>query len=151
MVIGKKGKNIKIIRKSKFNVPFFMFYFSEETSGANVYIDKEYNGSDSNAMCVIQGKLEQVSIAKVMIQEKLNQYNSANTFPIQHDNEGRIWRWNFSLYFLGFKMDDNGLGSPQSSSGSSQPSFLPSPVQTSNPLMNRKGIITSLMMSFAIT
>ena len=44
-------------------------------------------------------------------------------------------------------MDDNGLGSPQSSSGSSQPSFLPSPVQTSNPLMNRKGIITSFMIS----
>ena len=39
-------------------------------------------------MCVIQGKNEQVSIAKVMIQEKLNQYNSANTFPI-HDNDGK--------------------------------------------------------------
>ena len=53
-----------------------------------MYIDKEYQGSDSNAMCVIQGKNEQVSIAKVMIQEKLNQYNSANTFTI-HDNDGK--------------------------------------------------------------
>ena len=39
-------------------------------------------------MCVIQGKNEQVSIAKVMIKEKLNQYNSANTFPII-DNDGK--------------------------------------------------------------
>lgn len=64
---AKKGKNIKII---------------QETSGANVYIDKEYEGSDENALCVILGKTEQVQIAKVMIKEKLNQYNQANTFPI---------------------------------------------------------------------
>merc|ERR1712131_180786 len=73
MVIGKKGKNIKII---------------QETSGANVYIDKEYQGSDDNALCVILGKHEKVSIAKVMIKEKLNQYNSANTFTIL-DNDGK--------------------------------------------------------------
>jgi len=121
MVIGKKGKNIKII---------------QETSGANVYIDKEYQGSDANAMCVIQGKNEQVSIAKVMIQEKLNQYNSANTFPI-HDNDG------LKIH----AEQESGLGSPQSSSGSSvshhhhqqqhqqqQHGFLSSP--TTNKLMN---------------
>ena len=37
-------------------------------------------------MCVIHGKMEQVDIAKEMIHEKLQQYNSANTFPI--DNFG---------------------------------------------------------------
>jgi hypothetical protein len=56
--------------------------FSEETSGANVYIDKDYTGIDDNALCVIHGKAEQVDIAKEMIHEKLHQYNSANTFPI---------------------------------------------------------------------
>lgn len=112
MVIGKKGKNIKII---------------QETSGANVYIDKEYQGSDSNAMCVIQGKNEQVSIAKVMIQEKLNQYNSANTFTI-HDNDG-----------LKIQGEQESLGSPQSSSGSSshqQHGFLSSPNSQTNKFMN---------------
>lgn len=77
MVIGKKGKNIKII---------------QETSGANVYIDKEYTGiTDSNALCVICGKSEQVEIAKEMIYEKLNQYNSTNSFPIM-DAQGSIIR-----------------------------------------------------------
>jgi len=112
MVIGKKGKNIKII---------------QETSGANVYIDKEYQGSDSNAMCVIQGKNEQVSIAKVMIQEKLNQYNSANTFTI-HDNDG-----------LKIQGEQESLGSPQSSSGSSshqQHGFFSSPNSQTNKFMN---------------
>ena len=90
---------LSLLKSRTFN--FSKTDFSEETSGANVYIDKEYNGSDSNAMCVIQGKLEQVSIAKVMIQEKLNQYNSANTFPIQHDNEG----WIFFLKFLTLKYE----------------------------------------------
>ena len=65
--------------------------YLEETSGANVYIDKEYQGSDDNALCVILGKHEQVSIAKVMIKEKLNQYNSANTFTIL-DNDGKYLR-----------------------------------------------------------
>ncbi|CAG5089569.1 Oidioi.mRNA.OKI2018_I69.PAR.g12266.t1.cds [Oikopleura dioica] len=75
MVIGKKGKNIKII---------------QETSGANVYIDKEYTGhTDSNALCVICGKSEQVEIAKEMIYEKLNQYNTSNSFPIL-DPQGSI-------------------------------------------------------------
>ena len=82
MVIGKKGKNIKIIRKTTISQSRFIVIFSEETSGANVYIDKEYEGSDENALCVILGKTEQVQIAKVMIKEKLNQYNQANTFPI---------------------------------------------------------------------
>ena len=66
--------------------------FSEETSGANVYIDKEYSGvTDSNALCVICGKSEQVEIAKEMIFEKLNQFNSSNAaFPIQLDPAGSI-------------------------------------------------------------
>lgn len=90
MVIGKKGKNIKIIRKSIYI--FFSYtnqYCLEETSGANVYIDKEYTGIDDNALCVIHGKVEQVDIAKEMIHEKLHQYNSANTFPIM-DSSGSL-------------------------------------------------------------
>jgi len=67
----------------------YTFLFVEETSGANVYIDKEYTGIDDNALCVIHGKVEQVDIAKEMIHEKLQQYNSANTFPIM-DSSGSL-------------------------------------------------------------
>lgn len=108
MVIGKKGKNIKII---------------QETSGANVYIDKEYQGSDDNALCVILGKHEQVSIAKVMIKEKLNQYNSANTFTIL-DNDG-----------IQISHDPQ-LNSPHSSTGSNNQTFLSSPSSMTSSMIN---------------
>lgn len=108
MVIGKKGKNIKII---------------QETSGANVYIDKEYQGSDDNALCVILGKHEQVSIAKVMIKEKLNQYNSANTFTIQDIDGQQI-------------SHDPQINSPHSSTGSNNQTFLSSPSSMTSSMMN---------------
>ena len=87
----KREKISKLYVSSPKNIQFSVKLtttYLEETSGANVYIDKEYQGSDDNALCVILGKHEQVSIAKVMIKEKLNQYNSANTFTIL-DNDGK--------------------------------------------------------------
>ena len=117
--------------------------YLEETSGANVYIDKEYQGSDDNALCVILGKHEQVSIAKVMIKEKLNQYNSANTFTIL-DNDGKYLRvlvGSVLKFFLGIQIShDPQLNSPHSSTGSNNQTFLSSPSSMTSSMINRFGL-----------